>query len=227
MTQRHTNMWTAVLLTLLFHTAALAASAGVRLSGGGVQYRDVAGKVRQITTGGNFRDPVLSPDGHTVAFIHLDERPTEEGEAGFPSLWIADGRTGMQRRLLASQSDDEPTRNLASFGSPKFSLDGGLVYIEAEVWATSAAVHQVSVATGKARFVIAGSLTGIMRTGPYRGYLLVAQHKYRQAPERGSYDAITLVRPNGTPILMVPGSDGDDSSAAQAAWLNNNGWRAW
>ncbi|WP_129586269.1 hypothetical protein [Sphingomonas montana] len=215
------------MLPLIIHTAALAVPAGVRLSGGNIQYRDPNGNVRQLTQGGNFTDPVLSSDGHTIAFIHLDGRPAEEGEAGFTSLWIADAVNGTQRRLLASHPNDEPSRNLASFGSPRFSLDGGFIYIDADAWTTSSAVHQISVTTGKERFVVAGNITAIMRTGPYRGYLLVSQHKYRQAPEFGSYEAISLIKPDGTPILVVPGSDGDDSAAAQVAWLNSNGWRAW
>jgi hypothetical protein len=86
MLDRRRSEWAAIMLTCIIHTAAVAAPAGVRLSGGNIQYRDPNGNVRQLTQGGNFRDAVLSSDGHTIAFIHLDGQPTEEGEAGFTSL---------------------------------------------------------------------------------------------------------------------------------------------
>ena len=71
-----------------------------------------------------------------------------------------------------------------SFDGPVFSLDGGFVYVTANAWATSGAVHQVSLATGQERFVIDGGCDAVIRTGPWRGYLLVTRHMYYPAPRR-------------------------------------------
>lgn len=199
----------------------------VRVRRGNIQYVDAGGGVHPLTDDGNYSEPILSPDGHTVAFIHLDGSPTREGESGFTSLWVADALTGTTRRLLTPRSNDEPSLNLASFQHPRFSLDGGFIYIDAEAWTTSAAVHQVSVATGKERFVVDGSTNAIIRTGKYRGYLLVGQHKYYPAPRSGSYDPVYVVRPDAKEMFMVPGSDKDDGEHSQAEWLQSNGWTAW
>jgi len=46
----------------------------------------------------------------------------------------------------------------------------------ASAWATSPAVHQVSLATGQEHFVIDGGVMSLIRTGQYQGYLLVQRH---------------------------------------------------
>ncbi|MET0372645.1 MAG: hypothetical protein ABW128_00140 [Rhizorhabdus sp.] len=199
----------------------------VRVFRGDIQYVGADGITRTLTQNGDNDEPVLSPDGRTVAFVHVDRRATED-VSGTTSLWVADVERRTARRLLTPRPDtDEPKRNLASFQSPRFSLDGGFVYIDAASWATSNAVHQVNVQTGEERFVTDGSTLSVIRSGPYRGHLLVSQHRYRKAG--GSYDPISVVRPDGTAVLIVPGTDGNggDNDSLLEAWLTRNGWQAW
>lgn len=198
----------------------------VRVSRGDIHYVGADGRTIFLTRNGDNDEPVLSPDGRTVAFIHVDRRATEDA-SGTTSLWIADVESRTTRRLLASRPDtDEPKRNLAFFQRPRFSLDGGFVYIDADAWATSNAVHQVNVQTGAERFVTDGATLGVIRDGPYQGHLLVSQHRYRKAG--GSYDPVSIIRPDGTVVLEVPGTDGDgDAEVLVTAWLKRNGWQAW
>lgn len=213
------------LLLVLGSSGAAATPPAAYEQYGNIYYRAANGSVRQLTRDGNCGEPSLSPDQHTVAFIHKDTKPSSEGESGQTSLWIGDGVGGKIRRLLSSRPNDQPERNLTTFGNPVFSLDGGYVYIEADAWATSSAIHQVSLSTGQERFIVGGWLDGVLRNGPYRGYLVVGQHKYRPAPKFGSYNSDVVIRPDSKEILRVPGTEIDDGRDRLSPWLKMKGWR--
>ena len=67
----------------------------------------------------------------------------------------------------------------------------------------------------------------MIRTGPYRGMLLVQRHKYHPAPRSfGAYDPVDVVRPDGKAMLTVPGSDKDEGEPSVANWLKAHGWSA-
>ena len=217
-----------LLLSLVAMEVAAAAAAAPPAAFeryGNVYYRSADGSVRQLTRGGNYGEPSLSPNGRTVAFIHEDSKSSAESDNGQTSLWIGDGVGGRVRKLLSPQPNDQPERNLASFGNPVFSLDGGYVYIGADAWATSSAIHQVNLATGRERFVVGGWLHGVLRNGPYRGFLVVGQHRYHPAPKFGSYNPVFILRPDGKEILRIPGTEIDDGRDRLSGWLKMKGWR--
>lgn len=213
-------------LILAWAGAGAAATPKVAAVGGNIQYTGADGASRVLTTGGGYGDPALSPDGHTVAFIHTDKQPADASQDAQTSLWIGDGAAGTARRLIGPQPSNDPAQDFASFSGPVFSLDGGFVYVTAMAWATSGAVHEVSLATGKQHFVIDGGVSELIRTGPYRGYLLVQRHMYYPAPKEGSYDPIYVVRPDAKQTFMVPGTDKDEG-ASLGPWLKAHGWQAW
>lgn len=169
------------------------------------------------------RPSARSPDGRFVA----STRPTR-GTAGASgqapaSLWLTDTRTGQSRELYRGRYSNDPKRNLSSLANPDFSLDGGYVYVEADAYATSPAIHQVAVRTGAIRYVTDGTLYGVLRNGPWRGFLVVQQHRYRR-DGNGSFDPFVIVKPDGRAVAMVPGSDGDDPDRALARWLRAKRW---
>lgn len=215
-----------VLAGLLAPAVALAATPSVRERAGGVDYVDGQGGAHRVAVAGKLSDPVLGPDGKTLAFLR-DEPAGLKEDAPRTSLWMADGPSGQARLLLKPSASDEPKANLTAFQHPVFSLDGGFVYVSADAWVTSPAVHQVSVATGSERYVIDGYASAVIRTGPWRGYLLVGRHMYWPAPREGSYNPIYVVRPDGKQSFVVPGSETDDGDEAIAPWLKKNGWTAW
>ncbi|HEY5071067.1 MAG TPA: hypothetical protein VII63_03460 [Caulobacteraceae bacterium] len=218
--------FSALFLAVASAGSAMAGAPSVSEQAGAIEYRDGAGVARSLARGAEFSEPVLSPDGRTVAFIRADSAAASD-ENPPTSLWLADGPSGKLRRLLASRRSDDVKANLASFHHPLFSLDGHFIYVSADAWATSPAVHQVNVATGAERFVIDGGVVALIRTGPLRGYLLVRRHKYHPAPRYGSYDPIYVVRPDAKEMLVVPGTDLDDDKDHLAPWLQAKGWRAW
>jgi hypothetical protein len=206
---------------------AASAAPGVTVSAGNVVYVDSAGVHHPLTTSAGFKEPALAPDGHTVAFIHVDGPPQAADENAPTSLWVADGLTGKARQLIGHHDASDMKQVFMSYGGPVFSLDGGFVYVTAQAWATSGAVHQVSLATGQERFIIDGGVDKLIRTGPWRGYLLVTRHMYYPAPKEGSYDPTYVVRPDAKQSFIVPGTDKDDGLDHVTAWLKKNGWQAW
>lgn len=169
------------------------------------------------------RPSARSPDGRFVA----STRPTR-GTAGASgqapaSLWLTDTRTGQSRELYRGRYSNDPKRNLSSLANPDFSLDGGYVYVEADAYATSPPIHQVAVRTGAIRYVTDGALYGVLRNGPWRGFLVVQQHRYRRNGN-GSFDPFVIVKPDGREGAMLPGSDGDDPERALAQWLGAKRW---
>jgi hypothetical protein len=169
------------------------------------------------------RSKAHSPGGRLTAWV----KPVggTAGASGQPAaaLWLTDVGTGASRQLYRGRSSTDPKQDRSSLANPDFSLDGGYVYVEADAYATSPAVHQVSVRTGAIRYVTDGGLYGILRDGPWRGYLLVQQHRYRRNGD-GSFDPYVVVRPDGRQIAVVPGTSGDDPDRGLAAWLKAKRW---
>jgi dipeptidyl aminopeptidase/acylaminoacyl peptidase len=214
-----------ILLALLLLAPAPAAP-GIGIKDGMVEFRAADGTVRQLTGRGKWGSPTLSPDGRTAAFtLHEVEAEGGDMDSARSSLWIADVATGKARKLVTPRFDAEPKKNLAALYNPVFSNDGRFVYVEAAAWVTSPAIHQVNVATGRTRFVVDGALWGILRNGPWRGNLVVEQHRYHPAPEFGSYQAVSVIRPSGKRIAYLPGSEKGEAEADIEGWLKQKGWR--
>jgi hypothetical protein len=220
--------WTAALVLGVAALASAAVAAQppkVFERAGDIWFTDSDGVTRKVSAGGGFKAPAIAPDGHTLAFIHVDG-PAPDAAADPPtSLWIGDGREGASHQLIGHHDDADMKAVFFSYGDPVFSLDGGYVYVTAQAWATSGAVHRVSIATHQERFVIDGGVSAVIRTGPWRGYLLVGRHMYH--PKGGSYDPTYVVRPDAGQLFMVPGTDKDDGVDHVALWLKGHGWQAW
>ena len=173
-------------------------------------------------------ETALSPDGKLRAGI--DHPAGDDADANDPAasvLWVEPAHGGPRRVLLShGREGQDVKRSLKSFQTPTWSLDGGYVYVNADAWATSSAVHQINAKTGAEHFIIDGGVQGVIRTGPYRGMLLVQRHKYHPAPQLGSYDPVDVVQPHGKVMLTVPGSDTDEGEPSVANWLKAHGWSA-
>ncbi len=208
-------------------TTTAAAAPSVTATGGNVVFVDAAGARHPLTAGGGYEEPALGPDGHTVAFIHVDGPAASADQDPPTSLWVADGLTGKAHKLIGHHDASDVKDAFVSYGGPVFSLDGGFVYVTAQAWATSGAVHQVNLATGQERFIIDGGVDRVIRTGPWRGYLLVTRHMYWPAPKEGSYDPTYVVRPDAKQSFVVPRTEKDDNVDHVTSWLKKNGWQAW
>jgi hypothetical protein len=104
------------------------------------------------------------------------------------------------------------------------SLNGQYEYLEVCSWVTSPDILQRRLSDGRLKEVVDGYSPKVIHNGPWMGFLLVTRHKYKA--EGGSYEQTDVVRPDGTAILQVPGTEVEDGGAALATWLRNKGWVA-
>jgi hypothetical protein len=166
-----------------------------------------------------------SPDGRYMVAVFQIGAGDEDG-TGAQALVLSSASSKVQRRLLVSKSDGDYSRNTTGLSNPMFSLDGGFVYFSSsDVSPNSTYVHQFDLKLNSVRPVCPGMGLRVMRSGPYRGWLLVQKHRYW--PRGGSYNPVYLVRPSGKEEMMVPGSDNDDGELAIEPWLAKMKWRAW
>ncbi len=168
-----------------------------------------------------------SSDGsYSVSIVPNGEG--DENGSGAQALVLYNTNNNVQRKLLVSKWNGDYRRNLAGLSNPMFSLDNGFVYFNsADASPNSAYVHQLDLKLNAIRSICSGSAIRVMRTGAYRGYLLVQTHRYWDRPEGGSYNPVFLTHPSGKKIMMIPGSDIDDGELAVDPWLTKMKWRAW
>ena len=221
------NVTVLAAVATLLPAAALAAQPTVSEHFGNIEFTTSGGLTKELTSDHKSGHPVLSPDGRTIAWIHIDKVAVEPEEAGVTSLWIADGVTGAARKLAGENRDGDAHTFIINPEQAVFSLDGGFLYVNSQMGAVTEGVHQINVTTGQHRFVIDGSVGGVIRTGPYRGYLIVGRHGYRSNPEFGAFNAAYVVRPDAKEVSMIPGSDGYGDSRFVEGWLASKGWKAW
>lgn len=146
----------------------------------------------------------LSPDKHFAVYVQAApgaKISTGLGDADPNQLWLLDTKTRLKTRLVVSKNNDDMKQVLGGLQSPVFSVDGREVYFLSSAWATSDAVHAVTIKTRKIRFVTDGSSLRVITQGSYRGDLVVNKHKYRPNGS-GSYDADWLVSPSGREIQV-------------------------
>jgi hypothetical protein len=208
-----------LVLAVLGSSPSWASPAHVEANLGVVTYVSSEGdRVKVVGRWG--QDPVLSPDGQHVAFvgIHATKR-------GGSALWIYDIPSKALKRLLVSHPTENNETNLRDLNTPVFSLRGDQIYIQSAAWVTSGTVFRVGAKTGEHHFVSPANSLVIVRDGPYAGDLVVSQHAYNSGPDGGSFEQLSLLRPDGQVILKIPGSDTDTDDLRP--WLVRNGWQAW
>lgn len=208
------TIWGAVLLTTAMSASAepdvdidiAYAQPDVAEQNGNIIYYDRLGNEHPLTQGGGFVQPRLSPDGKIAVFIKIVKEGEPGNDEARTSLWLADVRTGKSWQLLASSPSNEMTANLAAMWKPQFSPDGKVVYVMAEAWVTSSAIHGIDIASGRHRFIIDGELLNVETTGKYPGYLLVRKRRYLPGPDYGTDYPLFYISPDGKRSVMIPDS---------------------
>lgn len=172
-------------------------------------------------------DTAKSSDGrYSVSIVQIGAG--DENGSGAQALVLYGANGKIQRRLLTSKWSADYSRNWAGLSNPMFSLDGGYVYFNTtDASPNSGYVHQFDLKMNVIKAVCPGWGLRVMRTGPYRGYLLVQTHRYYESPRMGSYNPVFLVHPSGKKIMLVPNSDNDNGELAIDPWLTKMNWRAW
>jgi hypothetical protein len=150
-------------------------------------------------------------------------RGDENGDAT-DRLVLTNTKTGARRVLLVARYNQDHTKNLSNLDTPMFSLNGGFAYINSgDPSPYRSAVHQINLKTGEIRYVTTGWALSLLRTGPYRGMLLVQKHLIKDSKHGGTYNPVFVIRPDGHRELMVPNSDTREQDAVEP-WLKAKGW---
>jgi len=195
--------------------AVLAAPAGAATIA--VQHGNIVLDGKPITGSGRDLDPLLSPDGRHIVFERIGTgRPLQDCDAEATTskpleLWRINTDGSGAKRLLALHSDPDASKTLCAFDNAQFSSNGQLLYFETPAWATSGAIHVLSLTTGKERFFLAGNGLKVLascKNPKYRDDLIVGQHRYFVFS--GSYDWDFVFTPDGKEV--GPLGDGDHST---------------
>jgi len=192
-----------------------------------VQNGEVWRDGRKLTNLGNVTEASLSPDGQMIILIRRDQKVRDESvpDRDRDSLWLMNGLVAQPHQILHWHEDwRDLKKNLTGLTSPVWSPDGRFVYVLSSAWATSWAVHQVEIPSGRETFVIDGADLKVIQDGPYRGMLLVSRHTCHQAP--GCDYPWSIVRPDGSTVLTIPGSAQGDGEAVVTRWLHAHHWAA-
>jgi Tol biopolymer transport system component len=177
---------------------------------GNIVYSDPKGTTEVLTETGADDEPVLSPDGTLVAFTRLiRDADDAHFDPAIRDLWVIQVMDHKVLRLVRGrpEGNEQPEQVLADICHPVFSPDGDTLYFMTAAWATSSAIHAVSVAGGTQRFVAGGNSLAVVSHGKYKNALLANQHRYMDGG--GSWNPAVLVSPSGTIIKVV--GEGQDA----------------
>jgi hypothetical protein len=185
-----------MLLWLSFiYVSSFALAGQVTEKQGNLYYHSDQGNEQQLTSSGKDKQPVLSPDGQTIAFVREVENQATE-------LWLMDASGNNARAIVLNHDDEDIKKNLTEINNPLFTLNSKAVYFQTAAWATSGAIHLIDLSTNKQHFVTDGNSLELVSLGKYKGYLIVTKHKYYKKMD-GSYEDFCLVSPKGKEIKSL------------------------
>ena len=143
---------------------------------------------------------VTAPGGRTNYYI---KTLPDRNKSGDPKMVIEatyDLNT-TSNILLTSKPANDPKQNMDGFKHLFLSPDGKTLYFQTDAWATSNAVHAITIANKQVSFVAPGEIACVVLAGQYQGDLVIEQHRY--FVQGGSYDNLWLFDPSGKEVGLV------------------------
>jgi len=201
-------------LSLITAFAAPSGALTVLAKDGNIVLESDSGR-KTLTTSGRDSSPCLSRDRRWVVFVReTPDRILEMdwGRTEAREIWVirSDGRH--PRRIVEGGRPSGVRKGtlFSELASPQFLSDSRRVAFLSRCVEVHGSVHIVDIATGKIRFIAAGSSLDVVRSGEYRDCLIVNLHKY--FVQGGSYDWYWLLRANGKEIGPIGEGEQDLSS---------------
>lgn len=169
-------------------------------------------KVFQLTKNTKLTNLIESPDGKWIAFVKKSNftipsncfYSAEKGEHA-NEIWIVNTREMTKKLLVAPHFIcGDVSKVVIDPHNLQFSPNSKTLYFETSAWVTSGAIHAVDVDGNHLRFVTDGNELRVVQSGPYKGDIIVNQHRYRFKGDTplGSYNWDWLFTPTGMQIKL-------------------------
>ncbi|EKD70183.1 MAG: hypothetical protein ACD_46C00608G0001 [uncultured bacterium] len=176
------------------------------------QHKEINAKISQLTKDAKLVDLTESPDSKWIAFVKKSNYtfpsdcfyPAAKGEQA-DEIWIINTKEITKKILVAPHfSCGDVSKVIVDPHNLQFSPDSKTLYFETSAWVTSGAIHAVGIDGTHLRFVTHGSELRVVQSGPYKGDLIVNQHRYRFKGDTplGSYNWDWLFTPTGKQIKL-------------------------
>ncbi|EAW2933977.1 DUF4156 domain-containing protein [Salmonella enterica] len=142
-----------------------------------------------------------------------------DGEGREPSdfsdyvIGVYDSNNDKTTVLVKPKYFKDPTKNFTEFSNLKLSYDNKYLYFHEGGPATSYRIYKLDLKNNNYKLVTNGYLHCLVKTGKYKGDLIVSQHKYYV--QGGSYNPISLFTPLGKKLGIVGGDDTTNEGIAQ------------
>jgi Tol biopolymer transport system component len=174
-------------------------------------------KIAQLTKDAKLTDLTESPDGKWIVFVKKSNYIipsncfyfSQKGDQA-DEIWILNTKEITTKLLVAPHfSCRDASKIIIDPHNLQFSPNSKTLYFETSAWVTSGAIHAVDVDGNHLRFVTDGSELRVAQSGPYKGDIIVNQHRYRFKGDTplGSYNWDWLFTPTGKQIKLYKKED--------------------
>ena len=174
-------------------------------------------RILQLTKNAKLTDLTESPDGKWIVFVKKSNYIipsncfyfSEKGEQT-DEIWIVNTEEMTKKLLVAPHfSCRDVSKIIIDPHNLHFSPNSKTLYFETSAWVTSGAIHAVDVDGSHLRFVTDGGELRVVQSGPYKGDIIVNQHRYRFKGNTplGSYNWDWLFSPTGKQIKLYKKMD--------------------
>ncbi|EBJ6950738.1 hypothetical protein DYJ22_09245 [Salmonella enterica] len=152
------------------------------------------------------QETVASRDGKYVYYTSAlwDGEGREPTDFSNYIIGVYDMEHEKKSTLLTTKHSEKPEKELSGFSNLILSPDNNTLYFHTDAWVTSPAIYKMDLKTYKPHYIVDGYLHCLVRTGKYKGDLIVSQHRYYV--QGGTYNPISLFTPQGKKLGVV----GDD-----------------
>ena len=175
-------------------------------------YYVASDKTVQITHTGKDKNPSLSPDNKTIAFVRTSDILVPKSCVHFAftsddyanQVWIYDIATKKEKLLVKNNFlCDKLEEVIVDPEDLQFSPNSKILYFTTSAWVTSGALHAANVDGTNLRYLAPANSYQVVYNGKYKNRLIIQQHRYFSTTGEGSYDWYWLYTLQGKQIKTL------------------------